>query len=799
VDLVEILITGKNLSKTAFNEARADGASLGKVMAVTGVAAGAALVGIGVAAVKMATTYQSSTTRLVTSAGESVKNIDMVRKGMLSMAGQVGVSADHLSQAMYYVEAAGFHAADGLVVLKAAAQGAAAEGADTTTVAKALTDVLVDYHMKASSAADVTSQMVVAISHGKTNLQDFSGAFASIVPAASAAGISFKDVAAALAEMTNHGFTANRASQNLAQALRSMLNPTSTMRKAYDEYGGSLAILKEKLNGPNGLTDAMEYANTVALKAGKEGTPAYAAALKMLMGTAPGANAALATTGENFSATAATIAAVGGATADASGKVQGFALVQQTLGQQIKQINAGFDAMMIRLGTALIPTLSKLITMVQGGVTPAFKAFGDAVSGIASGFTGHTSPHAAAALQPARGQMQRGDGGAVALPAPDLTVWQKVGKLLAGVVSNVESFVGDLVVTFKNLLTAIQPTAVLLGGAFLVALQVTGAILANVLGPALEGVSGFLSHNTGLIEGAVIGWIAFKGAMLGFQVATMAVNGAITIVRAATVAWTVVQAVFNAVMDANPIMLVVIAVAALVAGAIYCYNHFKIFRDVINGAFNVVKIAAGWLAITAINAFKFMLDVWMTVAGGILHGAAVAFGWLPGLGTGLKAADKAFQGLKAGVDSSLNSALATVHGFVDGANNALSGIKNKTVTITFNGVNQGSLAGSGYTSTTGFSYAHGGVVSAAASGGIRNGMVLVGEYGPELVHLPGGSMVYSNSQSRSMAASQAAGGGGVLQVEWVGGNAGDEFMKWLRSNIRITHGGDVQKALGYGN
>jgi TP901 family phage tail tape measure protein len=142
--------------------------------------------------------------------------------------------------------------------------------------------------------------MVTAISHGKVNLQDFSAAFANIVPAASAAGISFNDVGAALATMTNHGFTAQRGSQNLAQALRSLLNPTNPMKKAFDQFGVSAATLKSKLHGPNGLTDAMEYLSTKATKAGKEGTPEFAAALKRLMGTASGANAALTTTGENF-------------------------------------------------------------------------------------------------------------------------------------------------------------------------------------------------------------------------------------------------------------------------------------------------------------------------------------------------------------------------------------------------------------------------------------------------------------------------------------------------------------------
>ncbi|MDH6116916.1 TP901 family phage tail tape measure protein [Kitasatospora sp. GAS204A] len=93
------------------------------------------------------------------------------------------------------------------------------------------------------------------------------------------------------------------------------------------------------------------------------------------------------------------------------------------------------------------------------------------------------------------------------------------------------------------------------------------------------------------------------------------------------------------------------------------------------------------------------------------------------------------------------------------------------------------------------SYAHGGIIG-AAGGGPRSGMTWVGEQGPELVRLPYGSTVIPAGQSAGMAAAAAGGGrGGAVQLEWVGGNAGDEFMSWLRKNIRIR-GGNVQTALG---
>ena len=93
----------------------------------------------------------------------------------------------------------------------------------------------------------------------------------------------------------------------------------------------------------------------------------------------------------------------------------------------------------------------------------------------------------------------------------------------------------------------------------------------------------------------------------------------------------------------------------------------------------------------------------------------------------------------------------------------------------------------------------GGVVSAAATGGVRSRRTLVGENGPEILDMPAGSMVRSNPDTRRIL-SEAGGGGGLLQIEWVGGNAGDEFMSWLKKNIRVRAGtgpDSVQRALGY--
>lgn len=52
-------------------------------------------------------------------------------------------------------------------------------------------------------------------------------------------------------------------------------------------------------------------------------------------------------------------------------------------------------------------------------------------------------------------------------------------------------------------------------------------------------------------------------------------KGAITAWNSVTKIATAVQVAFNAVMDANPIMLIVIAIAAIVAGLVYFFTQTK--------------------------------------------------------------------------------------------------------------------------------------------------------------------------------------------------------------------------------
>ena len=90
------------------------------------------------------------------------------------------------------------------------------------------------------------------------------------------------------------------------------------------------------------------------------------------------------------------------------------------------------------------------------------------------------------------------------------------------------------------------------------------------LQPILEAVIGFIKNNPETVK--------------AFAITLGVLAVAVGVVSAATAAW-------NAILAANPIGLIIVAIAALVAGVVYAYNHFETFRKVVNTVWAAIKKA----------------------------------------------------------------------------------------------------------------------------------------------------------------------------------------------------------------
>ena len=242
----------------AFNSASGATKAIGTGIALAAVA-------VGVESLRLATSFQTATTQLVTGAGESEEKIKLVTDGLLKMAPAVGIGPTALAKAMFLVESAGYHGAEGLKVMQAAAEGAKVGGADATVVANALTTVMKDYGPSVGSAAKVTSMLVATVASGKTNMSELAGAMSSIAPKASAAGVSLQEMLGAMGTMTGEGISAQNASNLLSSSIDSLTNPTSVQTKAMAQMGLSSIEVAKNL-GKNGLTGTFDSMATAVMQ-----------------------------------------------------------------------------------------------------------------------------------------------------------------------------------------------------------------------------------------------------------------------------------------------------------------------------------------------------------------------------------------------------------------------------------------------------------------------------------------------------------------------------------------------------
>jgi len=186
------------------------------------------------------------------------------------------------------------------------------------------------------------------------------------------------------------------------------------------------------------------------------------------------------------------------------------------------------------------------------------------------------------------------------------------GDLLAPVISIVSQFTG---------LSGGMNTGKSAGDALSAALKALVAVV-NALSAAELAVAKFIADHkdvqealTVVIVAATVAWALSTAAAIAHGIATAATT-------LATNAMTAAQAALNLVMDANPIGLVIIAIAALAAGFVFAYQNSETFRVIVQKAMANAGAAfndLGTIASTVFGAIKSTLDGVMSAAQGLAN------------------------------------------------------------------------------------------------------------------------------------------------------------------------------------
>jgi hypothetical protein len=514
----------------------------------------AALAVVGGASLEMAGKFEKSTELLVTAGGESQDNLNRVRDGILNVAQATGVSAEQLSEGMYTVEKATFRGADGLNVLKAAAEGAAAENVDMGTMTNALTSIMMSYHLTSDKAVATTNELVAGAGAAKTTMQEYAGSLSTVLPVASAAGISFEQVGGAIATLTQHGTSAAESTQELANTIRALQAPNSVAVSAMQQLGINAQDVAANL-GTRGLTGTIQLVtDAIASHLGPNGLVMVDVMKKSATGAADlhtmmnQMSPSLRTAAQGFldgnvSAKAFSTEIKGlGAEGDSQGK-QFMALAQTVSGYNDQIKRGGPEAQ----------TAAAALKNIMGGATGMNTALMLGGENMKT-FTDKTEEMSQAAKQ----------------SGSDISTNAATQETLAATTARLKQQFEALMITLG---TALAPA------------------MKDTMNGIMELVNWF-RENKGAAEALGIGILALVGGFTAWVVIskTWAATSAIS-----TLATKMLTAEFwslSAAMDANPIGVVVMAIAALVAGFVWAYNNVGWFKDGVDAAFKWIQEAA---------------------------------------------------------------------------------------------------------------------------------------------------------------------------------------------------------------
>lgn len=344
------------------------------------IAGAAALVGVGIASTKMAADFQSGITSLVTGAGESKSNIKAVSDGILAMAPAVATSTTALTSGMYMIESAGFHGADGLNILKAAAEGAKVGNADLSVVSNALTTAMTDYHEPVSKAASVTNDLIATVANGKTTMADLSSSLSQILPIASSAGVSLLDTSAAMSTMTGAGVPAADAATYLRQTILAIENPTTAAASAMKNMGLSSSSVAAEMKVS--LPGALAMITDAAAKKFPVGSAGYIAAISNMVGGTKSLQGIMDLTGTHMATFQNNVTNISTAVKNGGNSINGWTDVTNTFNFKMQQAQAVLETLGIKIGTALLPALGKLM---DGFSSPAFQSFANQAATFVTG------------------------------------------------------------------------------------------------------------------------------------------------------------------------------------------------------------------------------------------------------------------------------------------------------------------------------------------------------------------------------------------------------------------------------
>ena len=329
------------------------------------------LLGVGTAAVKVASSFDSAMSEVKAISGATGTQFTQLRDKAIEMGAKTKFSATESAEAFKYMAMAGWDTKDMLNSISGVMNLAAASGEDLGTVSDIVTDAMTafglaadgttkvlknGYNVEVSNAEHFSDVLAEASSRSNTNVSLMGATFKYVAPIAGAMGYSIEDTAVAIGLMANAGIKGEQAGTALRSTITRLVKPTKESGTAMDALGisvtnsdGSMksldSILKQLRSSMSGLTEDQK-ASYAAMLAGQEGMSGLLAIVNA--------------SDEDYNKLSESIANCTGASQEMADTMQ------DNLGGAVTLLKSALESAGITIGERLTPYIRELAEWITG-------------------------------------------------------------------------------------------------------------------------------------------------------------------------------------------------------------------------------------------------------------------------------------------------------------------------------------------------------------------------------------------------------------------------------------------------
>lgn len=586
----------------------ASGIAKGMTNAIGGISVAISGATVGIA--KIGAEFEQQMSKVQAISGATADDIQALTDKAKEMGATTQFSAKESAQALEYMALAGFKTQDMLDSLSGVMNLAAASGEDLALVSDIVTDGLSAFGLAAKDSQRFADVLAAASSNANTNVAMLGESFKYVAPVAGALGYSIEDTSVALGLMANAGIKASSSGTALRTLLTNLVSPNKSAAAAMTELGVSVTdatgnmlpfkdVLLQLRDGFSALTNEQK-AQYAEILAGKEGMSGLLAVVNATENDFVKLSNAI----NNSTGAAENMAAImqdnlAGAIKIFKSSLEGIALslyenMQEPLKNSVQYI------------TELVNNLKEAFDKggVQGFVAEFGNVFADFLTKIADNIPEVIELASNFIVSFSQGILA--NSGQLVQAGLDI-----LGALAIGILNAMPTLIETGITLISEFFTGIISYIIENKDKII---EKIGEIISNIASsfgdmfPILEPVTKIiekLAENLDIlipiVAGVTAGVVTFKAAIAISNI----IESTTTALKNFSLANKIAagaQAALNAVMNANPFVLVATLIAGVVTALITLYNTNENFRNKVKKLWQDIKTAVG-NAVTSIIEF----------------------------------------------------------------------------------------------------------------------------------------------------------------------------------------------------